>query len=168
MPLFSRRPSLPAPIRAQLTLPPGDRVLVATELVGGGWAAATRRALYVVDPTLERRPWADVDRATLDAETSTLTVRWVTGTSQALALTGAGAPPFAQVLRERVQSSVVHSETVPVKGAGEIRVALRRDEDGELVSQVIGDGTTDLSDPAVAALVDAAERRVRAAAGLAG
>ncbi|MGW6129918.1 hypothetical protein ACWFNE_07815 [Cellulomonas sp. NPDC055163] len=168
MPLFSRRPSLPAPIRAQLTLAHGDRVLVATELAGGGWAAASRRALYVVDPTVERRPWADVDRATLDAETSTLTVHWVTGTSQELALTGAGAPTFAQVLRERVQSSVVHSETVPVKGGGTIRVALRRDEDGELVSQVIGDGTTDLSDPAVAALVDAAERRVRAAAGLDG
>lgn len=168
MPLFSRRASLPAPIRARLALPPGDRVLVATELSDGGWAAATRRALYVVDPTVERRAWADVDRATLDAETSTLTVHWVTGASQALALTGTGARPFAQVLRERVQSSVVHSEKVTVAGAGTIRVALRRDEDGELVSQVIGDGTTDLSDPAVAALVDAAERRVRAAAGLAG
>lgn len=168
MPLFSRRPSLPAPVRALLDLPRGDRVLAATELAGGGWAAATRRALHVVDPTVERRPWADVDRATLDAETSTLTVHWVTGTAQELALTGAGAPAFAQVLRERVQSSVVHTEKVAVRGAGTVRVALRRDEDGELVSQVIGDGTTDLSDPAVAALVDAAERRVRAAAGLPG
>ncbi|GEA89208.1 hypothetical protein [Cellulomonas cellasea] len=168
MPLFSRRPSLPAPIREQLALPPRDRVLVATELTGGGWAAATRRALYVVDPTVDRRPWADVDRATLDADTSVLTVHWVTGTSQELALTGSGAPAFAQVLRERVQSSVVHSEKVPVKGAGTVRVALRRDEDGELMSQVIGDGTVDLTDPTVAALVDAAERRVRAAAGLAG
>jgi hypothetical protein len=200
MPLRSRRPSLPAPIHAQLALPSGDRVLAVTELTGGGWAAATRRALYVVDvedaaagartaeagagaldadaapsqatgpgvPRVLRHPWADVDRATLDAESSTLVVHWVSGTSRPLALTGPGARPFSQVLRERVQSSVVHSEKVPVRGGGTVRVALRRDEDGELMSQVIGDGTVDLRDPAVAALVDAAERRVRGAAGLAG
>lgn len=178
MPLFSRRPSLPAPVHAQLALPPGDRVLVVTELGGGGWAAATRRALYVVTPAstaapgvgaaVQRHPWADVDRATLDAETSALTVHWVTGTSEMLALSGSGAGPFSQVLRERVQSSVVHSEKVTLPGGGVVRVALRRDEDGELISQVIGDGTVDLNDPAVATLVDAAERRVRGAAGLTG
>lgn len=199
MPLFSRRPSLPAPLRTRLALPPGDRVLVVTELADGGWAVATRRALYVVDgpgagdppasgspaataptrpavtgadaphdPAVVRHAWAEVDRASLDAESATLVVHWVTGSSQPLALTGTGARDFAQVLRERVQSSVVHSEKVPVRGGGTVRVALRRDEDGELVSQVIGDGTVDLRDPAVAALVDAAERRVRSAAGLPG
>jgi len=66
-----------------------------------------------------------------------------------------------------VQSSVVHSEIVALPGGAEARVALRRDEDGRLVSQVIGSAGLDLADPTVAARVDAAEARVRSAAGLA-
>jgi hypothetical protein len=179
VPLFTRRPSLPEPLRARLALPPGDRVLASVRLTDGGWAVATRRAVYVasaepeatgpqaVPAELVRHPWADVDRATLDAESATITVHWVAGWSQPLALVESGARDFAQVLRERVQSSVVHSEKVDVVG-GTVRVALRRDEDGGFLSQVIGEGRVDLADPGVAALVDATERRVRAEAGLAG
>ncbi|OIQ63117.1 hypothetical protein GALL_553450 [mine drainage metagenome] len=121
------------------------------------------------DATIERHPWTDVDRASLEAESAVLTVHLVSGSTRALAL----ADPehsvrFAQVLRERVQSSVVHSEVVSLPAGGVVKVALRRDENGELLSQVIGDGRTNLADPTVAALVDAAERRVRGAAGLPG
>ena len=167
MPLFSRRPSLPAPIRSRLALPAHDRALAVVELADGRWAVATRRALCVVSTdSVERRPWMDVDRASLTVETSTITVHWVDGRSQDLVLTERGAPAFAQTLRERVQSSVVHAETVTLPGGATARVALRRAEDGDLVSQVIGDGAIDLSSPAVAAQVDAAEVRVRRAAGL--
>ncbi|WP_066587814.1 hypothetical protein [Cellulomonas timonensis] len=167
MPLFSRRPSLPAPVRAQLALPPGDRILAVVELADGRWAVATRRALCLAGPdAVQRRPWIDVDRAQLTVETSTITVHWVDGTTEDLPLTERGAPAFAQTLRERVQSSVVHSETVVLPGGATVRVALRRDEQGDLVSQVIGDGSVDLSQPRVGALVDAAELRVRRAAGL--
>ena len=169
VPLFSRRPSLPAAIRNRLDLPSGDRVLVAAELTDGRWAAAARRSLYVAGPDgdVVRRPWSDVDRASLAPETSTITVSWVDGGRAELALAGPGARPFAQTLRERVQSSVVHSEIVALPGGAEARVALRRDEDGQLVSQVIGSTGLDLTDPAVAARIDAAEARVRSAAGLA-
>jgi len=169
VPLFTRRPSLPAAIRTRLDLPSGDRVLVAAELTDGRWAAAARRSLYVAGPDGDvlRRPWSDVDRASLAPETSTITVNWVDGSRGELALAGPGAGPFAQTLRERVQSSVVHSEIVALPGGAEARVALRRDEDGRLVSQVIGSAGLDLADPTVAARVDAAEARVRSAAGLA-
>jgi hypothetical protein len=114
VPLFTRRPSLPAAIRTRLDLPSGDRVLVAAELTDGRWAAAARRSLYVAGPDGDvlRRPWSDVDRASLAPETSTITVNWVDGSRGELALAGPGAGPFAQTLRERVQSSVVHSEIV--------------------------------------------------------
>ena len=46
------------------------------------------------------------------------------------------------------------------------RVVLRRDEAGAMFTQVLGDASIDLSDPAVAAVVDAAEDEVRDAVGL--
>ena len=144
-------------------------MLVAAKLTDGRWAGAARRSLYVAGPDGDvlRRPWSDVDRASLNPETSAITISWVDGSRAELALAGPGADPFAQALRERVQSSVVHSEIVVLPGGSEARVALRRDEGGRLVSQVIGSAGLDLADPAVAAQVDAAEARVRSAAGLA-
>ena len=59
-------------------------------------------------------------------------------------------------------------ETVTAPGAGPIRVVLRRGADGDLFTQSIGTGRVDLTDPAVVALLDEAEARVRAAAGLRG
>ncbi len=168
--LFSRRPALPAALKEQLDLRPGDRALAVAELTGERWAVASRRALYVTDSdgAFERHPWSDVDRANLTAETATITVQWIDGTSEDLPLTGASPSAFAQTLRERVQSSVVQAETVPVPGGRQVQVALRRDEDGALLTQVVGDGRVDLTDPAVAAVVNSAESKLRAAAGLRG
>lgn len=166
MPLFSRRPAMPDDVRRALDLPPGDKVL-ATAATGDRWLAATRRALYVADAGMvERHPWSDVDRASFAPEPAAITVHWVTGAVQELPLTPPVPVAFAQTLRERVQSSVVHVETVTVPGAGPVRVALRRGEDGDLFTQVIGSGRVDLADAGVAALLDEAEARVRAAAGL--
>ncbi|WP_407344016.1 hypothetical protein [Pengzhenrongella phosphoraccumulans] len=172
MPLFSRRTALPPDVRSALQLRHGDTVLASAEITGG-WAVASRLALYVAatgpqgqQPAIQRRPWSDVDRASLDPETETITVGWIDGTSQGLHLLNNRQPAFARALRERVQSSVVHAETVRVVGGRQVRVALRRDEDGRLFSQVIGEGRINLADPVVAAVVDAAEARVRGAAGL--
>jgi hypothetical protein len=167
MPLFSRRAPLPPDVRARLALVKGDRVLAAAPLVDG-WAIASRLALHVAGTgaDVERRPWADVDRAVLDPDSATITVHWVDGGRRELRLADEHQRTFPGTLHERVQSSVVHSETVDLPGGGRVRVALRRDEQGALFSQVIGDGRSDLTDPGVAARVDAAEARVRSAAGL--
>lgn len=157
---------MPDDVLRALDLPPGDRVL-ATAASGDRWLAATRRALYLADAgTVDRHPWSDVDRASFTPEPAAITVHWVTGAVQELPLTPPVPVTFAQALRERVQSSVVHVETVTVPGAGPVRVALRRGEDGGLFTQVIGSGRVDLADPGIAALLDEAEARVRAAAGL--
>jgi hypothetical protein len=167
MPLFRRRPTLPADVRARLDLRGGDRVVAWAQLLDG-WAVATVRGLSVAldGAEVRRRPWSDVDRAGLDPETATLTVVWVEGAPDLLRLTDDRPAAFPQALRERVQSSVVHTETVTTPDGHRVRVALRRGEDGALLTQVLGDERVDLTDPRVAALVDAAEARVREAAGL--
>jgi hypothetical protein len=169
VPLFSRRHALPDDVRRALALPAGDRGLAAAAS-GDRWLAATRRALYVAggtaDAPVRRHPWSDVDRASFAPEPPAITVHWVTGAVEELPLDPPVPVAFAQTLRERVQSSVVHVETVTVPGAGPVRVALRRGDAGDLFTQVIGTGRVDLADPRVAALLDAAEARVRAAAGL--
>lgn len=165
-----RRPSLPDPVRRALDVPADDRVLASAELTDGSWAVATRTELLTSDAageTVARRPWSDVDRAGYVPETATITVSWVDGGAPlVLHLADARRTSLAQTLRERVQSSVVLSETVTFAAGLTARVAVRRDGDGELFSQVVADPGVDLTDPEVTARVDAAEGRVRSASGL--
>ena len=168
MALFSRRRRLPDPLRRALDLR-SDAILATAPLADGRWAVVSRRALHLVDDDgAVRTPWADVDRGTLDAQTRTLTVHWVSGARTALVLADVDAWDLAQSFRERVQQSIVHVEHVDLPGAAApVRVALRRDEHGDLFTQVIGDATADLTDATTAARVADAEARVRAEAGLA-
>jgi len=165
-----RRPSLPDPVRRALGVPAPDRVLASAELTDGSWAVATRAELLTSDAaggTVVRRPWSDVDRAGYAPETATITVTWVDGTPPlALRLADPRRTTLAQTLRERVQSSVVLSETVTFAAGLTARVAVRRDGEGALFSQVVADPGLDLTDPEVTDRVDAAEGRVRSASGL--
>lgn len=165
-----RRPALPDAARRALDLSPGDRVLAAADLEDGSWAVATRAVLATCAADGRapvQRPWADVDRASYAPETSTITVTWVDGASPVvLRLADPRRTALVQTLRERVQSSVVLSETVTFAAGRTARVAVRRDVDGALFSQVVAEPGVDLGDPEVAARVDAAESRVRAASGL--
>ena len=169
MPLFTRRPALPDALRRSLDLPAGDKILSSAALASDrGWLVATRQALHVLptDGETLTRDWADVDRGTFDPEGPTITVHWVTGDADEYPLEPPIPVRFAQTFRERVQSSVVHLKNLQLPGAGAVRIALRRAGNGELLTQVIGSARVDLADPGTAALVDAAEREVRAAAGL--
>ena len=171
MALLGRSP-LPTDVRAALALSRGERVLAAGRLVDG-WAIATTHGPAVVrtadagtDVTL-RRSWTDVSAGRLDADTQALTVEWVDGaTPTVLELSDARSLAFATAFRQCVDSSVVHRERVTLPGGTDVQVALRRDGTGNLFVQVMGPGTVDITDPATAALVDAAEARVREAAGL--
>ncbi|MEK8228620.1 hypothetical protein NKG05_25340 [Oerskovia sp. M15] len=73
---------------------------------------------------------------------------------------------LAQTVRERVQSSVVLAEVVPLGEGRSAKVAVRRDTDGSLFSQVVADSDVDLDDPRTRAAIDAAEDRVRSMSGL--
>lgn len=169
--MWFRRHSLPDAARRALDVPRGEKLLAAASLADGSWAVATTSELVVVHESparvSTRRPWCDIDRAAFDPERSTLTVEWVDAEPDLrLALTDAERTPFPQVLRERVQWSVVIAEVVSLPGGREAKVAVRRTTDGELFSQAIAGPGVDLHDPELGPVVDAAEDRVRAAAGL--
>jgi bifunctional DNA-binding transcriptional regulator/antitoxin component of YhaV-PrlF toxin-antitoxin module len=170
MPLLRRRrPALPDDVRTRLGLAKGDAVLAVGRTTGDGWVVATRGELLVLEADdLLHRAWTDVDGARLDPSSNELTVTWVDGTpTTTLPLAPEAARDLARAVHDRVQSSVVHGEKVELGRGRTVRVVLRRTADGTLITQVIGAGDVDLTDPATAAAVDAAEARVREAAGLA-
>ncbi|WP_225754733.1 hypothetical protein [Actinotalea sp. Marseille-Q4924] len=169
MPLLRRRrPPLPDDVRDRLGLAERDRPLAVGRTTNDGWVVATRAVLVVLDGAeVLRRAWVDVDGARLDPATGDLTVTWVDGTpTTRIPLVAEAARDLARAVHDRVQSSVVHGEKVELGGGRTVRVVLRRTDDGSLITQVIGAGDVDLGDPRTAAAVDAAEARVREAAGL--
>jgi hypothetical protein len=163
-----------------------DTVLAQSALVtssGEAWAFATRAELLMVSvpeapaggdvdesrgapSVVVHREWADVDRATYDTESNVIRVHWVDGDEPTPLPLDGRRSVLPQVLRERVQWSVVLAEPVKLPGGRSARVAVRRQADGELFSQVIGGRGVDLTDPDTAGAIDAAEARVRNAAGL--
>jgi hypothetical protein len=163
-----------------------DALLAQAQLVtssGEAWAFATRAELLVISApqatagqdddesrgapsVVVHREWADVDRATYDTESNVIRVHWVDGDAPTPLTLDGRRSVLPQVLRERVQWSVVLAEPVRLPGGGSARVAVRRRADGELFSQVIGGGDVDLANPDIAGVIDAAEARVRNAAGL--
>jgi hypothetical protein len=166
--MWSRRPPLPDDVRASLGLTRADRVLASAPLADGGWAVATTAELLSVrGGAVVRRPWCDVDRAAFDPTHDLVTVQWVDA-APALRLRTVDSTKsrLPQVVRERVEWSVVLGEEISLPGGRTAKVAVRRDVDGSLFSQVLAGPRVDLDDPAVAGLIDAAEQRVRSAAGL--
>lgn len=169
MPLLRRRrPALPDDVRSRLGIADGDALLAVGRTTTDGWVAATRGGLAAAEgESVLRRAWTDVDGARLDPASDELTVTWVDGTATTtLALRAETARDLARAVHDRVQSSVVHGEKVELGRGRTVRVVLRRADDGALLTQVIGAADVDLTDPATAAVVDAAEARVREAAGL--
>ena len=169
MALLRRRASLPDDVRARVELERGERVLSSAPLQDG-WAIATTYHLHELpaDGAALRRPWVDVSTARLDPETALLTVTWVDAAPPTdLRLADDRSMEFPRVVRQCVDSSVVHSERLTLPSGAVVRVALRRAAGDALFTQVLGTGDVDLSDPATAAAIDAAEARVRDSAGLA-
>ncbi len=159
-----RRP-LMVPEHARAALGLTEHPLASAPLPDDGWVVATRAGIWLlVDGTPLHRRWTDVDGAAL-AEDGALTLRWVDGTPPTT-LEVEARSRVPRVVHERVQASVVLAEKVPVRGDRNLRVALRRSADGELFTQVIGNGRVDLTDPTISAAVDDAEARIREAAGL--
>lgn len=129
---------MPEPIRAQI--PPRLRVLTVRKLGDETWAVVTTERLLVVDEQhmVLDRPWSEVDRATMDADTEELAVTWVDGSEPAVLPVGeeSGVSDFTFAVKERVDHSLVHLELEQLPGGGVLRGAIRRNPDGSLFSQV--------------------------------
>jgi hypothetical protein len=166
-----RRPSLPAPVRAELDLQRGERVLAAGRLRSGGWLVATTLALHVTERARVaapvRRPWDQVAGVVWSDTASMLQVTWVDGSRQLTVELATDEGYLPEVLRERVEASVVLSRRFDVQGRRGVRVAIRRAHHGaELTTQVVADHGVDLSAPEVAARVRAELADLREQAGM--
>lgn len=108
----------------------GDDVLAAVRLIDGQWAAGSRAALFVPDGDKMRRVgWEKIERAEWDAEESVLHV-WET-TAFGTPLRGTHLKvedpgKFGQLLRERVNASILVQRHVPLVGKKGVRVVGRR------------------------------------------
>lgn len=133
---------LPEPVRAQL--PDRARVLIVRRLADDTWAVVTTDRLLVLDEerAVLNRPWAEVDRATMDSDTEELSVTWVDGSPPDVLPVGeeSGISDFTFAVKERVDNSLVHLELDQLPGGGVLRGAIRRNPDGSLFSQVTVSG----------------------------
>lgn len=156
------------PARAR-HLGPEDAQRVTALLTDGTHAVASAAALVLVDDSgiVQRVEWHEIDHASFDAERRTLTVRFTDGAREPLELVTAG-PRGADVItavRERVEASVIHQEQTMVADGTRVRVALRRDGDGRVFTQVTTLGSPTLTERDMARIEDLT-RRVRATIGL--
>lgn len=171
-------------MRAHLTA--GQRVLAAVpaDPSGGAWALALGDALVVVGPQgveLSAR-WEEVERAKWDGQERTFELGWLDPARPVLRLevpetlpVGQGAVegreqdvdpnPFARVLRERVESVVVHRVSAELGSGQVVSVSVRRDGAGALRTVVSGvpQGGLEAADQELVAQL---ERRARDGVGL--
>ena len=145
----------------------GNRLLAWSTLVGGGAAAATIKDLRIVTPrgTKLFQPWVQVDHAVWEQESRTLVIWWV-GSRRTTPLEiqdDVGRLP--EVIRERVQASVVLTASVPLPNGRAGRVALRRGPEGVLVAQALVPPGVKEDAPDVAPLLAAAVEALWSEAG---
>jgi hypothetical protein len=164
--IFRRGARLPREVSARLK--PNGALAVA-ELADGSWAVVASGALIVADTSgvRARHPWHTIQHGRWDGELRQFTVSWVDGSRRPLTLTTASddVESFAAAVRERVQSSVVHTETAETGHGTLLRAQIRRAEDGSLFSQLTAQGAL-YGDDDERRLIDALESRARAAVGL--
>ncbi|WP_435300307.1 hypothetical protein [Timonella sp. A28] len=133
------------------------------------WAVATRKALYCVNSELvevTKISWCDVDRAGWEPATRRIRVSFTTSLGPLVMHVPQEVPVrFLTVLRERVENSVIMSETVPLTSAESARVAVRRAETGDLFIQVVCDPGVDPNAPEVMRLVHPVVGRLREVSG---
>ena len=155
------RHAVPDDVRRAVVLTQGERVLGSAPTVDGETLVATSQRLVLVAPPAVRwaRPWARVDAAGWDHEAGILRVEWLGEPTSSLELVGGTGPRLPEVVRERVESSVVTSRHVQVPGHGGVRLVVRRAGE-ELALQVVPDPGTVLDDPAVSTAVEEARREL--------
>jgi hypothetical protein len=160
IPRVPRRVSLPKEVGDALDLngmAAGNRLLAWSSLVGGGAAAATIQDLRIITPRGKKivRPWVEVDHAVWEQDSRMLVVWWVgSGRTTPLEIQDdVGRLP--EVIRERVQASVVLQAPVALPGGRSGRVALRRATDGRLSAQSLLPPGIREDDPAVALVLQA-------------
>ncbi|WP_328321801.1 hypothetical protein OHA70_25365 [Kribbella sp. NBC_00382] len=113
---------------------PGGKedILAAVQLIDGNWVAGSRAALYLPTETegaVRRVGWEKIERAGWDSEESVLRVYETTAFGTPLRATELKVEDpgrFGQLLRERIDASVLVQRHVPLAGKKGVRVVGRR------------------------------------------
>lgn len=169
MGLFGARE--PDPLRGKdPDLAKGDRVLAScVDQKSADVLVATTHGLTVLPPSggmSVHRPWHLVDTGSYDNEADVLSVSWV-DREPGLALHVGGNRPFLQAFRERVQASVVITESLDLGGGRSVKLVIRKDLSADrLLDQVILGPKVRLADPGVRERVMAARASLREQVGL--
>ncbi|WP_238334941.1 hypothetical protein [Kribbella amoyensis] len=107
-----------------------EEVLAAVQLADGGWVAGSRAAVFLPDgDKLRRVGWEAIERAAWDADASVLRVFETTAFGTPLNVTELAVEDpgrFGQLLRERVDASVLVQRHVPLVGKKGVRIVGRR------------------------------------------
>ena len=109
-----------------------EDILAAVQLLDGTWVAGSRAALYLpteTDGAVRRVGWEKVERAGWDSEESVLRVYETTAFGTPLRgseLKVDDPGRFGQLLRERIDASVLVQRHVPLSGKKGVRVVGRR------------------------------------------
>lgn len=136
------------------------------------WLVATRNALVVVPDAnveqAERIWWHEVDRAAWNPEQDLVKVSFTTTRPQTFWVVQAKtARKVLAVLRERVESTVVISETIALTSAENVRVAVRRDQHGSLFVEALCDPGVDPTHSEVIKRVQPVVEKLREVSGAA-
>ncbi|WBQ03045.1 hypothetical protein [Kribbella sp. CA-293567] len=149
---------------------PGGKedILAAVQLLDGSWVAGGRAALYLpteTDGTVRRVGWEKIERAGWDSEESVLRVYETTAFGTPLRSTELKVEDpgrFGQLLRERIDASVLIQRHVVLSGKKGVRVVGRRnpsEPDAQVHWNFVLDKGLEPSQPGV---VDGAEAALAA------
>lgn len=109
-----------------------EDVLAAVQLTGGRWVAGSRAAVYLpTEPgdAVRRVGWEKIERAGWDSEASVLRIFETTSFGTPLLATELSVDDpgrFGQLLRERIDASVLIQRHVPLVGKKGVRIVGRR------------------------------------------
>ncbi|HWD77899.1 MAG TPA: hypothetical protein VG497_03430 [Kribbella sp.] len=147
-----------------------EDVLAAVQLANGRWVAGTRAALYLPSDSADadrRVGWERIERANWDSEASVLHIYETTDFGTPLRATELKVEDpgrFGQLLRERVDASIVVQRHVRLSGKRGVRIVGRRNPaatDAEVSWNIVLDKGLEPSQPGVVDAAEAALREVR-------
>jgi hypothetical protein len=145
-----------------------EDILAAVQLADGHWVAGGRAAVYLPTDSTEavrRVGWEKIERAGWDSEASVLHVYETTSFGTPLRVTELKVEDpgrFGQLLRERVDASILLQRHVPLAGKKGVRIVGRRnpaESDAPVSWNFVLDKGLEPDQPG---LVDRAEEALRA------
>ncbi|MEU4602105.1 hypothetical protein AB0F43_03895 [Kribbella sp. NPDC023972] len=147
-----------------------EDILAAVQLTDGNWVAGTRAAVYLPADSpaaLRRVGWEKIERAGWDSEASVMHIYETTEFGTPLRATELKIDDpgrFGQLLRERIDASIVVQRHVPLAGKRGVRIVGRRNPsatDAPVTWNFVLDKGLEPDQPGIVDAAEAALKSVR-------